>query len=100
MSSEIYIAYEFPDPWASRMIDTDTDLVRLVCRLQDKNQVVSAYGPVIYKCEADQDPMYHGVPVCLWCGGDVVCPVGQDGQENGLMSSVAHFVLGLEDHDE
>jgi hypothetical protein len=106
--TDLFIAYEFPDPWASRMLDADTSLVALVERLRSKRVTVTTYGPAIYRSPAGADPMLAGVPVCLWRGGDVVCQVGGDhhgaseqplDHHDGLMSSVSHFVLGLEEED-
>ena len=86
--TELFIAYEFPDPWASRMIDVDHDFARLCQRLEDKKALVTPYGPVIYLAIADEDPQQIGTPLARWAGTAGLEPV----DEPQLMVSVTHFV--------
>lgn len=95
---EIFIAYEFPDPWASRMIEVSPDFEKLVQRLADRKVLVTPYGPVIYRCRPGLDPQQHGVPLAAYCGqhasGElVVNPVDELGEASGLMMSASDFVL-------
>ena len=93
MKAAVFIAYEFPDPWASRMIDVDADFARLCRRLEEKNILVTRYGPVIYRCAANEDPQLYGHPVALWAGAAGVMPMDQAHESDGLMRSVPDFVL-------
>lgn len=97
--TDVFIAYEFPDPWASRMILVDASLERLCRRLQKKWVPVTPFGPVIYRCSANEDPQQHGRPVAAWCGKDVVTAVDSFGETSGLMVPVSHFVLEFLDAD-
>ena len=93
MTTDIFIAYEFPDPWASRMIEVGQDFERLVQRLADRKVLVTPYGPVIYRCRPGLDPQQHGVPLAAYCGEGVVNPVTEHGKTSGLMMSASDFVL-------
>jgi len=91
--TEVFIAYEFPDPWASRMIDADSDFASLCQRLTDKRVMATPYGPVIYRCAANKDPQLYGRPVALWAGAAGVMSMDQARESDGLMRSVPDFVL-------
>lgn len=91
--ADVFIAYEYPDPWASRMIDADTDFERLCNRLADKKVLATPYGPVIYQCAQDQDPQQVGRPIARWAGAAGVVAINEERESDGLMRSVTHFVL-------
>ena len=90
--SEVFIAYEFPDPWASRMIDVDQDLELLFRRLAEKKVLVTPYGPTIYVCEAGEDPQTHGTAIAQWKGTAGVLELSPVGVIAQLMRSEADFV--------
>ena len=99
--ADLFIAYEFPDPWASRMIDVDADFERLCQRLADKKVLVTPYGPVIYRSPEGADPQQAGRPVAAWWGQNIVSPVDKHGDASELMISVTDFVLNfLEENRE
>jgi hypothetical protein len=90
----LFIAFEFPDPWASRMLDVDEDIEELCRRLNASGATTTAHGPVIYLCDEDEDPARSGLPVARWIGAadlELIDPKHQG--RDKLMSSAADFVL-------